>query len=114
MQSATGQSTNTSVFGYRKLNTTALKIGNVPKWIPDNEKQVKVSLIVMNSTITFYIIHTTSFPQYPPSAYMYEMGLSTDERTALQIREATMPKILEFLDMGQTSYQRVRSCTVMA
>ena len=43
MQSGTGQSTNTSVFGYRKLNTTALKIGNVPKWLPDNEKQFKVS-----------------------------------------------------------------------
>lgn len=85
MQSATGQSTNTSVFGYRKLNTTALKIGNVPKWLPDNEKQFK----------------------YSPSAYMYEMGLSSEERTALQMRELAVPRILEFLDMGQTSYQRV-------
>ena len=46
MQSGTGQSTNTSVFGYRKLNTTALKIGNVPKWVPDNESQFKVVLKV--------------------------------------------------------------------
>lgn len=38
---------------------------------------------------------------------MYEMGLSTEERTALQMREAKIPKILEFLDMGQTSYQKV-------
>ena len=59
MQSATGQSTNTSVFGYRKLNTTALKIGNVPKWAPDNEQQVKVSEVVENLTYIFYITHTT-------------------------------------------------------
>ena len=38
---------------------------------------------------------------------MYEIGLSTEERTALQMRESTVPKILEFLDMGQTSYQKV-------
>ena len=35
------------------------------------------------------------------------MSLSTEERAALQMREAMVPKILEFLDMGQTSYQRV-------
>ena len=42
---------------------------------------------------------------------MYEMGLSTDERTALQMREPKIPKILEFIDMGQTSYQRVCNLT---
>ena len=63
MQSATGQSTNTSVFGYRKLNTTALKIGNVPKWVPDNEQQVKVSKVVRYLTLTFYITHTTFLPR---------------------------------------------------
>jgi len=52
-------------------------------------------------------MHTTFSVQYAPSAYMYEMSLSTEERTALQMREAKIPKILEFLDMGQTSYQKV-------
>ena len=52
--------------------------------------------------------------QYAPSVFMYEMGLSTDERTALQMREPKIPKILEFLDMGQTSYQRVCGLTSKA
>ena len=107
MQSGTGQSTSTSVFGYRKLNTTALKIGNVPKWIPDDERRFKVSDVVRDSTCIFYIMRTIHVLQYAPSAFMYEMSLSTEERTALQMSEPTIPKILEFLDMGQTSYQRV-------
>ena len=69
MQSGTGQSTNTSVFGYRKLNTTALKIGNVPKWMPDNEKQVKVSKF-FKLKLCFYITRTMSLVVRAVSVYV--------------------------------------------
>ena len=45
--------------------------------------------------------------QHTPSSFIAEMGLTTEERLA-RINEVYPPRIVELIDIGATSAQKVR------
>lgn len=52
------------------------------------------------------VFNTIGFPQYTPSSYLLEMKQTTEEKLAAT-REMYPPKIVQLLDIGTSSYQKV-------
>ncbi len=77
-----------------------------PKLIREIKKLKKVNLKQAQLTLFQILFKIFFFKQLTPSEFLKEMSMDTRQKLA-STHEMYLPKIVELLDMGETSLQKV-------